>query len=130
MTNPIDMAKTAGAPLHGETPVFKTPWEARIFALTAHLTETNQFVWDDFRDALVHEISASDVRENNCDNDIGTPYYRAWLTATEKLLSNLDYCSTGELDQRIETLRDPHGPGKLSPTGTTARPVGESHSHD
>jgi nitrile hydratase accessory protein len=120
MLNPSQVAARAGSPQDAGEPVFTTPWEARIFAITAHLAENAAVEWDDFRDDLIMRIASGDAPEGD-----GTDYYRAWLAATEDLLARLGTCAPGELEARIHALAHPDAAGKLSPTGHTAAPVSE-----
>jgi len=125
MLNPAVVAARTDAPSEDHEPVFKTPWEARIFAMTAQLADSNQVEWDDFKNHLIDSVAYRDEFEDACDDALGTAYYRAWLRATEKLLSDYQMCSPKELDARIHLLQHPEAAGKQSPTGTTARPVAE-----
>lgn len=126
MLNPVEVAKQTDAPSQNDEPVFKTPWEARIFAMTAHLAAQNGFEWDAFRDKLIAEIGKGDEIGDVCDDTLGTPYYRSWLAASEDLMSAMGACTTEELERRIAQLSDPLAAGKTSPTGRHAAPVSES----
>jgi nitrile hydratase accessory protein len=121
--NPIEAAKVTDAPQEGETLVFQTPWEARIFALIANMATNDRFQWDEFKEELISQIAADNKDDASCDLDSGSPYYRSWLAAAESLFSSLDVCSPAELETRIQKLSDPNAPGKNSPTGHSAAPV-------
>ncbi|WP_299959456.1 nitrile hydratase accessory protein [uncultured Roseobacter sp.] len=125
MINPTEIVRSAQAPGQDDEPVFMTPWEARIFAMTAHLAEQKGFAWGEFRDLLIQHIAEDEGTDDTCNNEVGTPYYRSWLAATETLLSQIDACSEDELNSRIDHLSNAHGPGKDSPTGDVAMPVSE-----
>jgi nitrile hydratase accessory protein len=120
MMNSTEVAARAGSPQDAGEPVFTTPWEARIFAITAHLADSAAVEWDDFRGGLIERIANGDAPEGD-----GTPYYRAWLAATEDLLARLGTCAPGELEARIHALSHADADGKRSPTGNEAAPVSE-----
>ena len=66
--------------------VFSAPWEARAFAIALQLSESGHFTWDEFRDHLIAEVSASDrIRARDGTSDHGE-YYDHFLHALEKLL--------------------------------------------
>jgi nitrile hydratase accessory protein len=118
-----EIGRITEAPRTSKELVFKTPWEARIFAIIAHLATNNRFDWDEFRDCLVDQISQGDPQDGKCDDVLGTPYYRSWLAAAEVLLESIDFCSNDELESRLSQLSDPHAPGRQSPTGDKIEPV-------
>ena len=66
--------------------VFSAPWEARAFAIALQLCESGHFTWDEFRDYLIAEVSASDrIRARDGTSDHGE-YYDHFLHALERLL--------------------------------------------
>ena len=66
--------------------VFSAPWEARAFAIALQLCESGHFTWDEFRDHLIAEVSASDrIRARDGTSDHGE-YYDHFLRTLEKLL--------------------------------------------
>jgi nitrile hydratase accessory protein len=117
----IGELKTLNIPAEDDEPVFETPWEARIFALTVQLAKNQHMNWDEFRKALVIEIAAGDAHHISD----GSAYYRAWLAATEKTMSDSQCFSPYEMEQRMAKLSHANGPGKLSPTGQSPAPVAE-----
>ena len=125
MFNPVEVARQTDAPQIRNELVFKTPWEARIFALIAHLADKQAFDWDSFRDELIVSVAQKDGEHDEYDHANGTPYYRAWLAAAERLFEKENYFSASELEQKIVELSDPHASGKLSPTGNLAQPIGQ-----
>ena len=62
---------------HG--PVFREPWEAKAFGLTAALQERGIFTAAEWAQALGREIAAAGA-------DDGTRYYELWLVALERLV--------------------------------------------
>ena len=66
--------------------VFSAPWEARAFAIALKLSESGHFTWDEFRQRLIAEVSASDkIRARDGTSDHGE-YYEHFLSALEHLL--------------------------------------------
>lgn len=72
-----------GLPNDGETPVFREPWEARVFAMTVSAHDAGLFTWPEWTQALGVEIRAA----GSNPEDTGADYYRHWLAAFEKLLA-------------------------------------------
>ncbi len=72
-----------GLPNDGETPVFREPWEARVFAMTVSAHDAGLFSWPEWTQALGAEIRAAGASPE----DTGADYYRLWLAAFEKLLA-------------------------------------------
>jgi nitrile hydratase accessory protein len=70
-------------PMDEEGPVFKEPWEAAAFALVLNLYQGGHFTWPEWVEYLSHEIRAA---QRDGDADLGTTYYRHWLSALEKLV--------------------------------------------
>jgi nitrile hydratase accessory protein len=88
---PID-AKAARAaaralpdlPQDGEGPVFREPWEAQAFAMALALHARGLFTWPEWAAALAQEIKRAQAAG---DPDWGDTYYRHWLNALERLVS-------------------------------------------
>lgn len=126
MINPTEIVRAVN-PRHDDgVPLFETPWEARVFALTAYLASTQKVDWEDFKVELIAQIEKGDELGDVVDAKNGTPYYRAWLAATEALLAKADRCGAEDVKSRVDFLSQPHRPGKVSPTGSIPRPVAES----
>jgi len=71
-----------GVPADQAGPVFREPWEARVFALAVALHEAGVFAWTDWAAALGEEIAKPEAAV-----DAGTAdgYYLHWLVALEKM---------------------------------------------
>lgn len=123
MFNPEQIAELTKAPRQSDELVFKTPWEARIFSIVAHLSDQEKFAWNEFRELLVEHIALTAPDAGTCDHNSGTVYYRAWLAAAEELLASRKMCTDAEIENRIKRLSDPHLPGKHSPTGNSISPI-------
>jgi len=64
-------------------PVFREPWEARVFAMTVSAHDAGLFTWPEWAQALGAEIRAA----GSSPQDTGEDYYRHWLSAFERLLA-------------------------------------------
>ena len=89
---------------HG-APVFREPWEAQAFAMTLALHERGVFTWPEWAQALAGEISRAQA---SGDRDDGSTYYRHWLAAIERLVSDKGIASPETLVARKDAL----GPGR------------------
>lgn len=76
--------EVTGIPCDTEGPVFREPWEAQAFAMTLALHERGLFTWPEWAAALGAEIKRAQAAG---DPDTGETYYRHWLNALEKLVS-------------------------------------------
>ena len=74
-----------GLPIQANTPHFNEPWEARAFAMVLLLQERGLFNWADWTAALAAEIALAQQRG---DKDLGDTYYKHWMRALEKLLTD------------------------------------------
>ncbi len=86
-------------------PVFREPWEARVFALAVTLNRAGLFTWAEWNTALVERIRASDCGEAS---------YDVWLDTLEALLIERAATDRGVLDGLREAWRaaaeaTPHG---------------------
>lgn len=57
-------------------PVFSEPWEAQVFSIVCVLHENGLFSWHEWAETL-----GASIKELPVD----TPYYKAWLSALEKI---------------------------------------------
>ena len=86
MTAP-DLAASAGLPLSPEgEPQFFAPWQARAFAMTVALHEAGVFAWPDWVRALAAAVPNFTASGESAE-DHAEAYFRAWVAATEDLLS-------------------------------------------
>ena len=74
----------AGLPTGADGPVFREPWEAQAFALTVALHRKGLFTWPEWTATLAEEIARA---QKAGDPDHGNTYYRHWLAALERLVS-------------------------------------------
>lgn len=94
-----------------EGPVFEEGWQAQILALAFNLVDRGQFTAVQWSEALGAELASASQRGEIDDSDT---YYKAVMTALEKLLHAQDSLPCEMLDQRTEAwrqayLRTPHG---------------------
>jgi nitrile hydratase accessory protein len=107
-----------GIPRDAEGPVFREQWEAQAFAMTLTLHERSVFSWSEWAAALAGEIRRA---QDNGDPDLGDTYYRHWLAALEKLVTEKNVTTTHVLHRYRDAWdraadRTPHGsPIELRP---------------
>lgn len=99
-------------------PVFREPWEAEAFAMAVALHARGVFTWPEWAAALAAEIATAQARG---DPDTGTTYYRHWLAALERLVTQTHVADAATLAQARDAweraaARTPHGtPIELTP---------------
>ncbi|WIM12540.1 nitrile hydratase accessory protein [Enhydrobacter sp.] len=103
--------EVAGIPCDTEGPVFREPWEAQAFAMTLALHERGLFTWPEWAAALGAEIKRAQAAG---DPDTGETYYRHWLNALEKLVSEKGIASAEAMARYHDAWnhaanRTPHG---------------------
>ena len=107
-----------GIPHDGHGPVFREPWEAQAFAMTLALQQRGLFTWSEWATALGAEIKRAQAAG---DPDRGDTYYRHWLAALERLVTDKGVASEETLGRYREAWdhaadRTPHGtPIELRP---------------
>jgi nitrile hydratase accessory protein len=77
--------------------VFSAPWQAQAFAMTLALYERGLFTWTEWAAALATEIKRA---QSAGDPDDGSTYYRHWLAALERLVSEKGVTTPADLDHR------------------------------
>lgn len=99
-------------------PVFREPWEAEAFAIAVALHERGLFTWSEWAATLAAEITQAQAAG---DPDTGETYYRHWLAALERLVTEKRISSTATLSRYRNAWdhaadRTPHGlPIELKP---------------
>jgi nitrile hydratase accessory protein len=100
-----------GIPCDAEGPVFREPWEAQAFAMALAVHERGLFTWAEWATTLSGEIRRAQAAG---DPDTGETYYRHWLAALERLISEKGV-ATSETQHRYRDAwdhaadRTPHG---------------------
>lgn len=94
----MPLPEVSSIPREDDEPVFREPWEARIFAIIVSLHNQGMFEWKAFQELLIEEIgrteSAGDFRD----------YYANWTAAAEKLIQSLDIAHQDEIDVEVSKL--------------------------
>jgi nitrile hydratase accessory protein len=103
--------RLADLPRDERGPVFKEPWEARVFAMVLRLHQRGLFTWTEWADALAHEIQAA---RDAGDADLGDTYYHHWLRALEVMAARKGATSVDELARcgrawAEAAMHTPHG---------------------
>ena len=83
-----------GIPCDAEGPVFREPWEAQAFAMALALHKRGLFTWPEWAAALADEIKRAQAAG---DPDTGATYYRHWLNALERLVTEKGIADAGLL---------------------------------
>lgn len=110
MTLPDALAATPRLPMGDDgAPVFCTPWEARVFAMTLQVHQAGAFTWTEWSEALGAELAKDDD-----GNGIVVSYYEHWLAAFENLLEQKSVAGSGTLSVLKEAWAEaarttPHG---------------------
>ena len=91
--------------------MFREPWEAQAFAMALALHKRGLFTWPEWAATLGDEIKRAQAAG---DPDTGATYYRHWLDALERLVTEKGIADAG-LWRAITT------PGTTPPT---ARRIG------
>src|SRR5215210_6428612 len=71
-------------PRGAEGPVFREPWEAQAFAMAVALRERGLINWSEWTEILGDEIKRAQAAG---DPDTGKTYYRHWLAALERIVT-------------------------------------------
>jgi nitrile hydratase accessory protein len=92
-------------------PVFREPWEAQAFAMTLALYRRGLFTWPEWAEALGAEIKRA---QQKGDPDAGDTYYRHWLNALERLVTEKGIAGPVDLSRYRDAWhhaadRTPHG---------------------
>jgi nitrile hydratase accessory protein len=107
-----------GIPRDAEGPVFRAPWEAQAFAMALTLHGRGLFTWSEWAATLAAEIKRAQAAG---DPDLGETYYRHWLNALERLVSEKGVADPATLARYRDAWdhaadRTPHGtPIELRP---------------
>lgn len=86
-------------PRDDDGPVFREPWEARVFALAVSLHERGVFTWPEWAATLSEEIARAQAAG---DPDTGETYYSHWLAALERLVASRNVTT----DEALRRTRD------------------------
>ncbi len=105
-------------PSDDDGPVFAEPWQARAFAIVVHLCEAGHYPWDAFQRRLIDEVTAAGETASG-DGGGATPYYEHWLSACEKLLTELGLAGVEELG----LLKEHIAANRPAPTKAVANPI-------
>jgi nitrile hydratase accessory protein len=100
-----------GIPVDADGPVFREPWEAQAFAMAVALHERGLFNWTEWAATLAAEIKRAQAAG---DADTGETYYRHWLAALERLVSEKGVTTAAALHRYRDAWdhaadRTPHG---------------------
>ncbi|WP_282094666.1 nitrile hydratase accessory protein [Epibacterium ulvae] len=100
----LDLTALPGITLADDEPVFTAPWEAQAFAMAVNLHQNGAFSWQEWAEALSHEIHSGEERD----------YYQHWLHALEHIVTAKSLSSETDLAQR---KADWHAAAAATPHG-------------
>lgn len=115
MTDNPDFAAAVAAlpslPRDEGGPVFHEPWQAQAFAMTLALYRRGLFTWPEWAETLGAEIRRA---QREGDPDTGETYYRHWLKALERLVTEKGIAAQADLSRYRDAWhhaadRTPHG---------------------
>lgn len=84
-------------------PLFRAPWQARIFALIVASVQAGHLPWADFQTRLAAEIT--EMERTAPAGGVETAYFDCWLRAAEDTLRAADMIADGDIAAQIDTLR-------------------------
>jgi nitrile hydratase accessory protein len=81
--------------------VFQAPWEAQIFALVVQLGDRGLFTWKEWAESL-----GAVIREAQAggDPDLGDTYYRHWVKALERFMSERGLADAQSIERLLEEI--------------------------
>ena len=105
------LAEVHDIPRDSEGPVFREPWEAQAFAMALKLHERGLFSWGEWAQTLGDEIKRAQAEG---DPDTGATYYRHWLAALERIVTEKGVTDRASLSRYYDAWdhaadRTPHG---------------------
>jgi nitrile hydratase accessory protein len=100
-----------GVPRDAQGPTFREPWEAQAFAMALALHERGLFTWPEWAATLGEEIKRAQATG---DPDTGETYYRHWLAALERIVTEKGVTTGAALARYRDAWdhaadRTPHG---------------------
>jgi nitrile hydratase accessory protein len=102
MLTQMEYLKIPRLPLNQEGPVFDEPWQLTAFGIVVALHKKGLFEWKEWVGYLSAEIASGKTYDVEDTNGI---YYRQWLNALERLVTEKDLATAAELLARKEEWR-------------------------
>jgi len=87
-----------------DDPLFRAPWQARIFALIVASVKTGHIPRGDFQSRLALRITQMEQAAPVGDTE--DAYFDCWLAATEATLLDIGLIADGEIAAQIEAIRE------------------------
>jgi len=97
----LDASGPAAPPRDNGELVFRAPWESKAFGLALALTDAGLIDWEDFRRALIGEISGWETAHPSGE---GWSYYDCWLRSLERVVSAGGLVGAGAVADRAAQL--------------------------
>ncbi|RKF17096.1 nitrile hydratase accessory protein [Roseovarius spongiae] len=102
-----DMLARISADIPGRSdggPLFRAPWQARIFALIVALAQAGRLPWRAFQARLAAEITEMETK--GAPEGVEDGYFDCWLRAAGEAMSQQRLIAPGEVDAQIDALRE------------------------
>lgn len=102
-----DVMDRIGATIPGRCegkPLFRAPWQARVFALIVGLVQAGHLPWRGFQARLAQAIT--EMEALGAPDAVEDGYFECWLRATEDTLDAERLIGPDETDAQITQLRD------------------------
>jgi nitrile hydratase accessory protein len=119
----IEVGHIPNLPKNEGGPLFNEPWQLTAFGVVLAMHKNGVFEWPEWVRFLSTEVASG---ENYGTDDLNEIYYRQWLAALEKLVTEKNLATSEELAERKDEWRfaDEHrGFGE-------ALTLGHHHDHE
>lgn len=112
--NPLDAHQQAAAQLRSsipglseDNPLFRAPWQTRVFALVVALVQQGHFSWTTFQSRLAVLVTKTEKQKHATSAAaVEGLYFNCWLQAIEETLESQGMLSARDIDQRIAVVRE------------------------
>lgn len=94
----LDASGPSAPPRDNGELIFAVPWESQAFGVALALHEAGRIEWEDFRQLLIAEIGSWEATHSAEDS---WSYYKCWLGALERLVSERGLVSADDLRARV-----------------------------
>ncbi|QIE44265.1 nitrile hydratase accessory protein [Pseudohalocynthiibacter aestuariivivens] len=92
--------------LCGDGPLFRAPWQARIFALIVGCVHAGHVPWATFQARLAREITEMEkAAPSGAAQSVENEYFECWLQAAEATLQAEGVIAEGDIAAQIADLR-------------------------
>jgi nitrile hydratase accessory protein len=86
-------------------PIFKAPWQARIFALMISIVKDQYIPWTSFQSRLVIELDRSKMQKQAEASLVESNYFSCWLEAAERTLVEEGFIVGGDIEKQLNEIK-------------------------